>query len=83
MIIPINLENQVKVNENENKNSNFTSYTTNDSHQNLERELIGLNNENIYNEGFLIKITNLNKQKKLFFKLIGKDFYCKNIYFYF
>jgi hypothetical protein len=36
--------------------------------------------EDIRNEGFLFKITNNKKFKKLWFKQIGKDLYCKFYY---
>lgn len=75
LLIP---NNSKQINEESgNKKSNFTSNTTEDS---LIRDLTNIRSETVFYEGFLIKITNLNKRKQLFFKLIGKDFYCK---FYF
>ena len=70
---------QIKKEEkNNNLKSNFSSNSTDDSHYNLLKDLTNPNyNQEIhYNEGYLYKITNSNKIKKLFFKLIGKDFYC-------
>jgi hypothetical protein len=64
---------------NENQKSNFSSNSTNEEIcKNLYKDLSNstLNVEKNYKEGFLYKITTSNKLKKIFFKLIGKDFYC-------
>lgn len=54
------------------ENEGYVNIKTNVDDNNEDEQI-----EDIRNEGFLFKITNNKKFKKLWFKQIGKDLYCK------
>ncbi len=76
----LKLKSNLKPNS-DNKSNLHLNYSSNSvsSAESSIRNSISIDNS-ISREGYLFKITYSNKLKKLYFKLTGKDFYCK---FYF